>query len=320
MISFLRASHTRTHLFVITLLVGPSLSGAATNEAIAAPYNWTGCYVGLTGGLALGNRPWSEADGTFIGTIQGGGLAFGPQGGCNFQSGNFVFGLGAMASYSTFQGELENTEGRFSSRLMGFAWEWARVGITTGTDGSSLVYIKGGPTEVLYRSTALLPGIAGFENNSWFLGWGAGAGFETPIGPDWTLMFEASVYGVGNNALSLTPNNPAVAPYNVVVERNTTYYLSIAVNYKFGSDIRLKRDIVQLDHLDNGLGLYRFRYFGDDETYVGVMAQEVATLVPDAVELGPDGYLRVDYARLGLKFTTLDSWQASNAKQTQLVD
>jgi hypothetical protein len=59
------------------------------------------------------------------------------------------------------------------------------------------------------------------------------------------------------------------------------------------SDIRLKRDIVLLDHLDNGLGLYRYRYLWSEETYVGVMAQEVAEVVPEAVLVGPDGYLRV---------------------------
>ena len=42
------------------------------------------------------------------------------------------------------------------------------------------------------------------------------------------------------------------------------------------SDIRLKEDIVPVARLDNGIGVYRFRYKGNDHTvYVGVMAQEV---------------------------------------------
>jgi hypothetical protein len=72
------------------------------------------------------------------------------------------------------------------------------------------------------------------------------------------------------------------------------------------SDIRLKRDIVLVGRLDNGLGLYRYRYLWSDVVYVGVMAQEVAMIRPDAiVRDGIDDYLRVDYSRLGLKLMTL---------------
>jgi len=77
------------------------------------------------------------------------------------------------------------------------------------------------------------------------------------------------------------------------------------------SDIRLKEDIVPLAQLGNGLELYRFRYKGSDHTvYVGVMAQDVRKIEPNAVWPGPDGYLRVDYDRLGLKFMTWKEWLA----------
>jgi hypothetical protein len=77
------------------------------------------------------------------------------------------------------------------------------------------------------------------------------------------------------------------------------------------SDIRLKEDIVPLVQLDNRLELYRFRYKGRDHTvYVAVMAQDVQKIKPNAVWHGPDGYLRVDYDRLGLKFMTWKEWVA----------
>lgn len=77
------------------------------------------------------------------------------------------------------------------------------------------------------------------------------------------------------------------------------------------SDIRLKQDIVPLGQLNNGLELYRFRYKGSDRTaYVGVMAQDVQQIEPAAVSRGTDGYLRVDYDRLGLKFMTWKEWLA----------
>jgi hypothetical protein len=43
------------------------------------------------------------------------------------------------------------------------------------------------------------------------------------------------------------------------------------------------------------------------------MAQEVQTLMPGAVTRGSDGYLRVHYERLGLKFRTYRDWLAAGA-------
>jgi outer membrane immunogenic protein len=77
------------------------------------------------------------------------------------------------------------------------------------------------------------------------------------------------------------------------------------------SDRRLKRDVTLVGRLDDGLGLYRYRYLWSDTVHVGVMAQEVALLHPDAVVRGVlDDYLRVDYGRLGLKLMSLPDWDA----------
>jgi hypothetical protein len=80
------------------------------------------------------------------------------------------------------------------------------------------------------------------------------------------------------------------------------------------SDIRLKHDIILLGWLDNGLGYYRFAYNGSETTYVGVMAQEVRAVRPDAVTVGRDGYLRVSYEGLGLPFRTYDQWIQSGGR------
>jgi hypothetical protein len=69
-----------------------------------------------------------------------------------------------------------------------------------------------------------------------------------------------------------------------------------------------------LGHLDNGLGFYRFSYNGSDETYVGVMAQEVEAFMPEAVVRGSDGYLLVNYDRLGLRMQTWAEWVASGQR------
>jgi len=78
------------------------------------------------------------------------------------------------------------------------------------------------------------------------------------------------------------------------------------------SDIMLKHDIVLLSHLRNGLNVYRFTYNGSTKPYVGVIAQEVQQIWPDAVERGNDGYLRVHYEKLGIKFQSYGQWLASH--------
>jgi hypothetical protein len=79
------------------------------------------------------------------------------------------------------------------------------------------------------------------------------------------------------------------------------------------SDMLLKHDIVMLGRLDNGLGYYRFVYNGGHTAYVGVLAQEVRTVMPEAVTRGADGYMRVSYDLLGLPFETYDQWIATGA-------
>jgi Chaperone of endosialidase len=80
------------------------------------------------------------------------------------------------------------------------------------------------------------------------------------------------------------------------------------------SDITLKHDIVLLGHLANGLGYYRFSYNGSNRAYVGVIAQEVQTVMPKAVVRDRDGSLRVFYDRLGIKFQTYEHWITTGAR------
>ena len=65
------------------------------------------------------------------------------------------------------------------------------------------------------------------------------------------------------------------------------------------SDERAKEDIREVGQLHDGQPVYSYRYRGDPETRIGLMAQEVARVVPDAVGQMPDGsgYLGVDYRR-----------------------
>lgn len=65
------------------------------------------------------------------------------------------------------------------------------------------------------------------------------------------------------------------------------------------SDDRLKRDAKLLGRRESdGLGLWLFRYIGNDEWYEGVMASEVEQVYPDAVTWS-QGFRKVDYKMIG---------------------
>ena len=72
------------------------------------------------------------------------------------------------------------------------------------------------------------------------------------------------------------------------------------------SDRRMKEDIVRIGDHPSGFGLYLFSYKEQHRarcghgTQFGVMADEVETIVPEAVSVRDDGYKTVRYDLLGI--------------------
>src|SRR5262249_16407442 len=132
---------------------------------------------------------------------------------------------------------------------------------------------------------------------------------------------EDSVYSLDDIQAGKAPNPMLRGGDIVVVEesgtkvafKNLKEVLPFAALGAFVSDARLKRDITPLAKRENGLRLYRYRYAWSDTLYVGVLAQEVLEVAPSAVSRGADGYLRVDYARLGLRMQLWEEWIASHS-------
>ena len=64
------------------------------------------------------------------------------------------------------------------------------------------------------------------------------------------------------------------------------------------SDRQLKTNIFKVGELKNGLVLYQYRYIDGSGPYVGVMADEVEKIQPEA--LGPEinGYKTVNYDKI----------------------
>jgi len=63
------------------------------------------------------------------------------------------------------------------------------------------------------------------------------------------------------------------------------------------SDRRLKNIIRPLGKLKNGLTVYLFKYIGEKIERVGLMAQEVAKLKPEAIVHMDNGFMAVDYGK-----------------------
>ena len=78
-------------------------------------------------------------------------------------------------------------------------------------------------------------------------------------------------------------------------------------NMMAASDRRIKENIVRVGGHPLGIGLYLFDYkpeyrdaWGHGRQF-GVMADEVETVMPEAVSVHPDGYKMVNYAMLGIR-------------------
>ncbi len=73
------------------------------------------------------------------------------------------------------------------------------------------------------------------------------------------------------------------------------------------SDKRVKENLIRIGDHPLGIGLYLFDYkpeFRDEWGHgrqFGVLAQEVETVLPEAVCIHPDGYRMVDYGMLGIR-------------------
>ena len=66
------------------------------------------------------------------------------------------------------------------------------------------------------------------------------------------------------------------------------------------SDIRLKESIQKIGEDPRGFGIYEYNFRNNPSIRCrGVIAQELAEVMPEAVALHKTGYLMVDYGQIG---------------------
>lgn len=121
-------------------------------------------------------------------------------------------------------------------------------------------------------------------------GYGAAGGLAGQMGQNASGMYSA----MGNYKSAQDKITNDANPMNAMLGAAVSVGAS-----KLMSDRRLKTDIRAVGKLDNGLTVYRYRYKAGGPVHIGVMADEVAKVRPEAYVKGAaGGFDAVDYGKL----------------------
>lgn len=240
----------------------PVLADGAPADAhlAAAPFSWTGYYVGAQlGGLATFSDVSDPLGPSIFGNPN---VATGPfaggQIGYNYQAGNIVYGLEAEIAFPEVEGTstCSSLSGQFINSnckvgINAFGALTGRVGLAVGPDGRSLIYGKGGAAwQSGGISLATNDSAAGWYGNPFTRGhtdlnrwgWTLGAGAEYALTGNWSVKAEYDYASFGDASIGLLPSaymdgNGAITE-NVPARQGqisqTTQLFKLGVNYRLG--------------------------------------------------------------------------------------
>jgi outer membrane immunogenic protein len=229
----------------------PAAAPVYAPPPVIAYFTWTGCYVGGHVGGLWASRDWNDQIpgdplfGTDLGGYNTSGVLGGAQLGCNYQVGNWVFGLQGDYGWSNASGS--NTSGAFvplaplvtltdQSQLNSLASVTGRVGYAFDR---FLGYVKAGGAWEESSYTLLVGGLSAATASETSSGWTIGVGGEYAF-LDWLTGFvEYDYYNFGTTANTF--NCPTcglfagTAPFNITTSVNV---LKVGLNLKFGPGTR----------------------------------------------------------------------------------
>jgi hypothetical protein len=119
-------------------------------------------------------------------------------------------------------------------------------------------------------------------------------GINGAINQGTTGMYANQLFNNQNN------NNAAANYYSSGYYDPGTYNPGAAANGLEWSDSRLKENIIYRND-ENGFPVYEFNYKWNPKKFIGVMAQDILQVLPEAVR-NINGWLVVNYDLLGIKF------------------
>ncbi len=209
----------------------------------AAPFNWSGLYIGMNSGGLWGKQDWLfDAFGTktspsFAGYLVGGQVGY------DHQVGNVVFGVEADYNWSNAEGgESCPNKSSFScaAAVDQLGLFTARLGFASDR---ALYYVKGGLAYADVTATTKWNYAGNLVGVPWarpdltvsstksLTGWAAGVGMEFAIDNSWTARGEVLHYDLGNEKYELT-GGPVLG---VATVETTGTIARVGVNYRFGN-------------------------------------------------------------------------------------
>lgn len=249
--------------FSVFLALASSLAALPASAEDAAPFDWSGLYIGSHSGGALGLVDVADPDGPSIfgGTVRTPGSLAGGQLGYNWQRGATVFGLEADMSWADMDGTNScfASSGTFISsnctvRIDALGTLTGRLGWTLPFDGRTLVFGKAG-LATAHSEIDATPnggaGLAGTGTSDWHWGWTLGAGVERAIAPRWTVKAEYDFLGFDDDDFtapaSQVQNAPPSGPLTSTPAAGTSvsqdiHLFKIGVNYRFDAGNSFDRE------------------------------------------------------------------------------
>jgi outer membrane immunogenic protein len=219
-------------LALTTVAISALLTGAAsaadlaarpyTKAPMAAPvaiYNWTGFYIGVSGGGA-----WSDTRWQYIGAAVNTN-----HDGSGWQAGSWVFGLEADGHWADINGSTlcPNPAYVCATDVRTLASFRGRIGYAAGP---VLLYGTGGAGFADSRYSATTPGGPNFFYSTDRWGYAAGAGIEWGFAPNWSAKVEYMHYGFDTNTAPI----PALSALTTTDLRLDIDTVKVGINYRFG--------------------------------------------------------------------------------------
>jgi outer membrane immunogenic protein len=232
---------------VIILLVAGS---AMATDPPPAVYRWTGFYLGGHGGYAWTEKTWRDPAGTELASYTSRGFLGGVQGGYNWQTGPWVLGAEAQASWGKIRKGViwinpdinpwidPGTQPIVTKRIGTTVDRLGAVALRAGHAWDrSLVYGKGGVAwahdvyRVFNADTATETLIATTSGTRW--GWTAGAGYEYAFAGNWSARVEYDYLGLGTKRITVESVPGVTPPTHQFDVRQNISAVNVGINYRF---------------------------------------------------------------------------------------
>jgi outer membrane immunogenic protein len=197
------------------LSVGFSQVASAADLPVKAPvyktppmtapvYSWTGCYLGVNagGGWFHKENIDTEPPPASLGTHTGSSFVGGGQIGCDYQVGQFVFGVRGLFDWADMKGQNtipQNPLVAYTTDIRDYASLTGRVGYTIVP--AALFYVQGGGAWVRDSHQQLYPQPTVFAaETQTFSGWTIGGGLEYMLAPQWSVFAEYNYANFGTKS------------------------------------------------------------------------------------------------------------------------